>query len=86
MRLNQVEPIRQAIFGGRLALARHPVALPSDKEPLTLGAISVKHHPVKDTNKVSLGLDQYQAVRLRRTTVERQGVRVLNVLHDSLLS
>ena len=46
----------------------------------------IEHDPLEEPKEISLGLDQYQAVRLRRTTVERQGVRVLNVLHNSLLS
>ena len=86
MRLNQVEPIRQATFGGRLALARHSVALPSNEEPLTLGVLLVKHHPVKCTNKVSLGLKKDQTPSETGATVKSDGVAVFHIIHGSLLS
>ena len=86
MRLNQVEPIRQATFGGRLALARHAVALPNNEAPFGRGVSPIPHHPLEEPKEISLGLDQYPSTRLGRAAVKGDRAFILDIVHCSLLS
>ena len=71
---------------GVSALERHTILLSGNEEPLTLGVLLVKHHPVKCTNKVSLGLKKDQTPSETGATVKSDGVAVFHIIHGSLLS
>ena len=85
MRLNQVEPIRQAIFGGRLALERHAVALPNSEALLDRGASPVEHHPAEQPKIELFGLEEDPSVGLGCASVKGKRVVVIEVIQRSLL-
>jgi hypothetical protein len=71
---------------GVSALARHTILLSGNEEPLTLGVISVEHHPVKDADEELSRLEKGPPASVRGASIESNGVLVLNVFHSSLLS
>ena len=89
MRLDQVEPIRQAIFfrWAPLASARHAVVLADNETLIDGGGVAlVEHHPIEEAKEISLGLKERQPARVRCAAVKSKRVGVLDVSHGSLLS